>query len=349
MAYDLTNKNLIAVSNNLSVILTIAIPTYNRHTQLKNTLANLIPQLTNKCFLIVIDNASDIPIEVTTLDLFADLDETNYKLFRNKSNIGADSNIMRCFEYCETDWLWTLGDDDDISSDAIQTILADIKRYNDAINIHYYSPNKLHPCRNDIKIQNGRIEYLNSIDSFAGSIFMSTNIYNCSKLTSRAVTKANMNTYSCCAHWLLLFNSLNSTSITIQSNKIICLNNVEFEGFSSFALTIVRGLSTLFDLDLTEVERKIIRKKLIWVSKNWLRLESILIILLVLHQRSYKDLNYNFFRIYNIFYKYCGTINKMKYLFWKICVKVSPGLTFALIRQLYLAYKKIDIKSFIKS
>ena len=44
-------------------ILTIAIPTYNRHDRLLKTVDALIPQLNENCTILIIDNNSDVSIE----------------------------------------------------------------------------------------------------------------------------------------------------------------------------------------------------------------------------------------------------------------------------------------------
>lgn len=95
-------------------ILTIAIPTYNRIEQLRRTLTNLIPQLDDRCYLMILDNNSDNKVENEISDLTELLSKESYAVIRHRINIGADTNIFRCFELCETKWLWTLSDDDEV-------------------------------------------------------------------------------------------------------------------------------------------------------------------------------------------------------------------------------------------
>lgn len=104
-------------------ILTIAIPTYNRPNEVKRQVELLLPQLTAETELLVIDNNSAIKVD----SLFTEEQLQQFTLIRNKVNIGADANIAKCYEYCNTDWLITLGDDDPVEPFAVETIIQDIK------------------------------------------------------------------------------------------------------------------------------------------------------------------------------------------------------------------------------
>lgn len=107
----------------MNPILTIAIPTYNRPEQIFTQVMNIVPQLTDEVRLIVQDNHSDNPVEL----LFDEQVRKKCIFLRNKHNIGADANIAKCFDLCETPWLIVLGDDDPLEDYAVETILNDIK------------------------------------------------------------------------------------------------------------------------------------------------------------------------------------------------------------------------------
>lgn len=106
-------------------LLTIAIPTYNRPVQLRHTLAAILPQIRGepRVRLLVLDNHSDLPAAQVLAELTGA--EENASVVRHAFNIGGGANIMRCFELCETEWLWVLCDDDEPSPTAVQTILND--------------------------------------------------------------------------------------------------------------------------------------------------------------------------------------------------------------------------------
>ena len=97
----------------------IIIPTYGRPVQIKRTVDALLPQLDDSVRLIVIDNASPVPVSEL-------LSEPRYQgkvqILRQRYNIGGNANIATCFYICETEWMWLLGDDDHPMPDAVATI-----------------------------------------------------------------------------------------------------------------------------------------------------------------------------------------------------------------------------------
>jgi len=111
---------------NMEPLLTIAIPTYNRPVQLRQTLEVVLKQIQGKSRvrLLVLDNHSEVPAAQILGELGVGLNE-QVSIVRHTFNIGANANIMRSFELCETEWLWVLGDDDEPRSNAVQTILKD--------------------------------------------------------------------------------------------------------------------------------------------------------------------------------------------------------------------------------
>ncbi|WP_316786220.1 glycosyltransferase family 2 protein [Pedobacter frigiditerrae] len=111
------------------VILTIAIPTYNRYDEVQTQVRLLLPQLSQQVNLVVYDNCSTIPIS----EYFSKEELLKFKLVRNKVNVGADANIARCFENCETTWLWTLSDDDFVKENAVETIIQQIESKREAL------------------------------------------------------------------------------------------------------------------------------------------------------------------------------------------------------------------------
>jgi glycosyltransferase involved in cell wall biosynthesis len=109
--------------------LTIAIPTFNRPIHLKKTLGIILPQINNheNVFLRIQDNYSEIPAKVVYEALSYPIPTNRILITRNNLNIGANANIMRCFENCNTKWLWVLSDDDQPSDSAVDIILKDVK------------------------------------------------------------------------------------------------------------------------------------------------------------------------------------------------------------------------------
>jgi abequosyltransferase len=105
-------------------LLTIAVPTFNRSRFLSEFLTILKPQIieTHSVELIISDNAS-------TDDTQAMLDELaksglTFRYIRNRSNLGADGNILQCFEKAEGKYVWIFGDDDIILPGALRKIIS---------------------------------------------------------------------------------------------------------------------------------------------------------------------------------------------------------------------------------
>lgn len=114
-------------------ILTIVVPTYDRPQKIKAQFASLLPQLSDVVTLIIIDNNSKIPVSSLIDKGF----HSKVKIIRNAINIGGAANIARCFEVCETEWLWTLSDDDIVEVDAVAKILSLIKNLEDVCFVNF--------------------------------------------------------------------------------------------------------------------------------------------------------------------------------------------------------------------
>ena len=106
-----------------STLLNISIPTYNRASLLEAQLERLRPQLTSEVHLSVYDNASTDETRLV-LEKF---DSPFFSFTSCQNNTGGNHNIFRCFEGCQSEWIWTLSDDDAISPTAIEDLLKIIK------------------------------------------------------------------------------------------------------------------------------------------------------------------------------------------------------------------------------
>lgn len=156
-------------------ILTICIPTYNRPKALKDQLQVILPQLNNEVKLVVRDNHS-------SYDLKKVLPELNYEKFeyvRNDFNIGADANIARCLETCNTKWLWILGDDDLIKNDSVLNILDLLKSNPDCCYINLQAK-----IDKEVTGFKGFANYFKIKGAFPTSFCTSLCLYNAEKLKS---------------------------------------------------------------------------------------------------------------------------------------------------------------------
>jgi glycosyltransferase involved in cell wall biosynthesis len=154
--------------------LTITIPTFNRPQQIQDQVRSVLKQLTEDVALVVIDNCSTPAVE----SYFTAEELSKFTIIRNKVNIGRDQNQVRCLEYVNEGWAWTLSDDDSIRDDAVQMVLEAIERYSDCIYINF--SNKKDMIITDYE---DLLKYLSIIGAFGISFFQSVCIYNMDKIS----------------------------------------------------------------------------------------------------------------------------------------------------------------------
>ncbi len=156
-------------------LLTIGIPTYNRPEKIKTQVSLLLPQLEERVHLVVYDNCSTIPVE----SHFTEQELQKFTVIRNRINVGADANIAKCFENCETQWLWTLSDDDLIKTNAVEIILKEIEKDDKTVFINF--------CQGIsfvTKDFNELVEQFKSPTVFVNSFLISSCVYNMTALSN---------------------------------------------------------------------------------------------------------------------------------------------------------------------
>lgn len=104
-------------------LLTLAVPTFNRSRYLETFLAGIAPQLAgeSRVELLISDNAS--PDD--TLNLVRSYQERGLTVhyIRNETNLGADRNILQCFELASGRYVWICGDDDVVEPTGLERVL----------------------------------------------------------------------------------------------------------------------------------------------------------------------------------------------------------------------------------
>lgn len=138
----------------------------------------LIPQLTEEVCILVLDNCSEIDIKSYVQKDLPEGISDRIKIIRHRVNIGADANFQRCFELCESPYIWMLGDDDLIEMNAVSLILEELNNYKDQdlIGINFNS----NCCRAERKfpVTICNIDELSEkLDYFGNWLFISTTVY----------------------------------------------------------------------------------------------------------------------------------------------------------------------------
>ncbi len=221
--------------------ITIAIPTYNRNEKLVANLQRLLPQLSTQK-VVIVDNLSDILVRDTLQSLIATFSHIDIKVYNNKTNVGIAANFLRCFEYCETEWMWLLSDDDPVCENAIEIIERDTHKYCDYHFFNYMSsmverdvkyaevfpegfPNST-PAqiannlnyRKESFTTTGVKELIRDFDSFVNFIFVSSGVYNIPKLLPH-LRIGYMYAYSLAPHMALVMASIGDSGKVFFSNQ----------------------------------------------------------------------------------------------------------------------------------
>lgn len=159
------------------MLLSIAIPTYNRSTALRKTLDRILPQLAPSVECVVLDNSStDATADVVRN---AQAESRFVRVIRHPINIGGSANFLRCFELAHGRWLWILPDDDVPGEDAVQRILGVIEAHPDAAYINF-ATSLLHARkleRRETRTAKGLPAFIDLVDSFSHLLFLTAGLY----------------------------------------------------------------------------------------------------------------------------------------------------------------------------
>ena len=233
-----------------AIQLTVAIPTYGRPTELRRCVELLRDQTDHRFNLLILDNASPVPASEALNTVLQGFPAANVTIVRNRFNIGGDANILRCFEFCETDYLWILGTDTPLA-DSVATILATIDVTPDGIFFNF-------ACelfdRTDKSKWRGLNEFIRSVDSYSNILFLSTSVYRSKDLVT--VPTAHQYTYSMAAHLVLLLMALRSKpAICLLLKKRIVRWETPPGGIAWSGVRQFLGLGLLLDLPMSEDNR----------------------------------------------------------------------------------------------
>jgi hypothetical protein len=124
---------------------------------------------------------------------------------------------MRCFELCDTDWLWVLGDDDTPKPNAVATILQYIAAYPNSLLISLIPGGE---ARKQPILTEGLAGFIRRMDSFSGILFLSASVYRASAL-KRNLKIGYTYTYSTAPHIATLLKSLGDDGACCLSGESI--------------------------------------------------------------------------------------------------------------------------------
>jgi len=206
------------------MILTIAIPTYNRPTKVRNTLLRLIPQLNDQVFLRILDNHSETDIKSYVQNDIPQAASRRIEIIRHKVNIGGDANFQRCFELCETAYIWMIGDDDMVADNAVELILKEIEVFkgHDLLGINFNSNCCNKPRVSAVTI-NSTAELAHKLDSFGNWLFISTSVYKTQEYL-KYIYMAGWGAYSMASQVVPAMIAISKGKVFVLSEKYIVTN-----------------------------------------------------------------------------------------------------------------------------
>jgi len=249
-------------------MLTIAIPTYNRNKILRRNLELLLPQITTECNLLIIDNNSDESIENTVHDLLIKYDYLKIKIIKNYVNVGLTGNLVKCFELCDDDWLWILGDDDKVTDNSINLILKDISQNSDANFISYAWDDPSKKRKKNI-IANNLDQLIDAMESIGVILFISSSIYNAKKV-KEYLSYGNFFQTSYAPHLAMLFMSLKDNGVSLlMKDQIVINDSINTPSDLRWDQIFIYQLVLLLRLPLRSSTLFKIRQRLSELTKLW--------------------------------------------------------------------------------
>ncbi|MBD2342589.1 glycosyltransferase family 2 protein [Anabaena subtropica] len=233
----------------MSKLLTIAIPTYNRANLLDKQLAwlaNAIKGFEADCEILVSDNSSTDHTQDIIQKWQQKLHNITFKANKHPENLGVMKNIMYCLNSAETQYVWTIGDDDPVQDRAISYVINKIKQHQNLglLFLNFSGRNKItgQPVFPPTIIGNrwfdadcedgcsdGKAIFEHCFAKSVGAvIFLSASIYR-----TDLVKKALQNWPDAASNWISLayiagYCAANGTVIVTKENFLECIVGVSY-------------------------------------------------------------------------------------------------------------------------
>jgi len=308
------------------VQLTVAIPTYNRNEVLRTSLAHLLPQLNEQCRLLIVDNHSEIPVEDSLRDLVRQYPRVTCRFVRNRCNVGGAANILRCFELCDTEWMWLLGDDEHAAPNATETILRSIKEHPSCLFLHFGSPNY---CHLRSYATSGLREFVESIDSWSHLNFMSVGVYNIPAIQPK-LRLGHHFAYSFSPHPALLLASIGERGCCWFSDEPIIGYQAQPEWSE---LNVLLGKMTLLELLPDDNIRRTFAAKIS-------RLPSLEAVTVILTKAGWESHNpsetlFQYDQICNrLYYYHRPPLGRLRMFAYRLMVR-WPSISYVVLKKLF--------------
>ena len=114
--------------SNQKILLSVCVPTYNRPAELRRFLEILAPQITGRVEIVIGDDGDEDGVLVTK-SILNNFPAANITYFKNPYGRGAVQNIIAVTERASGYYIWWFGDDDTMTSGAVERTLKIIEEY----------------------------------------------------------------------------------------------------------------------------------------------------------------------------------------------------------------------------
>lgn len=151
------------------ILLSICIPTYNRPQELRRLIEGIKNQINPFVEIVIGDDSTDEKTEAVVNELIQQNVPLSYK--KNRKRLGFDRNLLSVSHMARGEYIWWLGDDDEILYDGIDYVLKIIRenKNNDFffVNFHISDQGASSPV---IKLKEGFLSESEIIEKIANSL-----------------------------------------------------------------------------------------------------------------------------------------------------------------------------------
>lgn len=317
-------------------LLTIAIPTYDRLPQLRAHLPSLAAQWTPDVELLIVDNTSPSPVEPLAQELLQTLPPAGWRVVRNRANIGMNANFLRCFELCQTEWLWIVSDDEQLRPDAVATVLRTLTSCPPETVFAQFGD------RSTARVARGQDELLLGLENLQNVFLISTGVYRVAPMLGQ-LRIGYLYNYSFVSFFAVLLAALGETGLAWLAPESLVADwkpaPVEHQWS---IITGGLGVMTILELPLNPATRRDFATK---KSRGFPRLESYALQLVLAAQRA-RDAStalYLYDQLcFRLYYFDHSPLRRARIMFWRWLVRF-PQLGYALFRFAYRRLRGKDI------
>lgn len=254
-------------------ILTILIPTYNRKERLLNLLNSIFKEKNSKYKIIICDNNSDYNLYEFLKENICEENLKKINFHKRIINTGMIGNLSYAMTLPETNWFWTISDDDEIVEGAIEKIYREIEK-NQENSLIKFSTLGIGKSGEEENIQVGSVEelvdyyYKNEDRGKSGNlVFFSNNVFNMKKIKNYLRFSFEYS-YTQVPHLIPILIGLNDRKLKMKFSSEKIIKYLPPNGDHWNVTKIALGASTFshIPLNLSKDYRKKFLEIIMWIN-----------------------------------------------------------------------------------